>query len=534
MALGVAQVHPQQLGGEELRLVAARAGPDLQDHALLVVGVARQQQHAEPFDQLGLARLQPSDLVLGQVVHLLVARVAHLQRLGQLLADRAEVAPGGDDGLDLGHLLAQALERGRVRRRLGLEQLGVHGVVLGRDLDELGVDHEAASGRRPAGAERLRPHRQRPARQDGAALRDLVPVCDEGVLERHERDFDHVVAGLAGGDHLDPDPRRPQPAHQGVAAVTRAELQQLVADGGDHGNQDDARDDQPHRRQLADDRERQDRDDQDDDEELGAAARMSGGVLAGRRHGQRIAGLESVDRHVLGAVVLERTPHVRRPRHQQQIADEDDDPDQALGELQPEALIHATDGRLGQEERQQEEDPHAEGQRDNEHAADRDGVALAQAFLCTGRLWLGRPRVRIRVARAMRFVGGGARGTRRFIGGGAEDRHERQPHDRMQQRPGRAAHSPGRTGRRAAHSTRALPLGLFRGQGLESCGANEPARPGDEGVVQHHQPANERQAHRPTRAQAEVEPFGGPDDRTVGVPQGDRECMAAAHQDALD
>ena len=72
-------------------------------------------------------------------------------------------------------------------------------------------------------------------------------------------------------------------------------------------------------------------------------------VLASGLDGQRIARLEGVDRHVLGAVVLERAAHVGRSRHDQQIADEDDDPDQALRELQPEALVDATDGRLGEE-----------------------------------------------------------------------------------------------------------------------------------------------------------------------------------------
>ena len=45
-ALGVAQVHPQQVAGEQRRLLAALAGLDLEDHVLVVVGVARDQQHA--------------------------------------------------------------------------------------------------------------------------------------------------------------------------------------------------------------------------------------------------------------------------------------------------------------------------------------------------------------------------------------------------------------------------------------------------------------------------------------------------------
>ena len=42
--LGVAQVHPQQVAGEQRRLLAALAGLDLEDHVAVVVGVARDQQ----------------------------------------------------------------------------------------------------------------------------------------------------------------------------------------------------------------------------------------------------------------------------------------------------------------------------------------------------------------------------------------------------------------------------------------------------------------------------------------------------------
>ena len=55
LPLGVAQVHPQQVAGEQRRLLAALAGLDLQDHVLAVVGVARQQQLA----QLVLQRALP-------------------------------------------------------------------------------------------------------------------------------------------------------------------------------------------------------------------------------------------------------------------------------------------------------------------------------------------------------------------------------------------------------------------------------------------------------------------------------------------
>ena len=45
--LGVAQVHPQQVAGEQGRLLAALAGLDLEDDVAVVVGVARDEHPAQ-------------------------------------------------------------------------------------------------------------------------------------------------------------------------------------------------------------------------------------------------------------------------------------------------------------------------------------------------------------------------------------------------------------------------------------------------------------------------------------------------------
>ncbi len=47
LPLGVAQVHPQQVRGEQGRLLAALAGHDLDDDVAVVVGVARDEQAAQ-------------------------------------------------------------------------------------------------------------------------------------------------------------------------------------------------------------------------------------------------------------------------------------------------------------------------------------------------------------------------------------------------------------------------------------------------------------------------------------------------------
>ena len=70
MALGVALVHPKELGGEQGRLLAAGSGPDLDDHVLVVVRIARQEQHTQLFDQRGLRVLGGLDLCARQVAQL--------------------------------------------------------------------------------------------------------------------------------------------------------------------------------------------------------------------------------------------------------------------------------------------------------------------------------------------------------------------------------------------------------------------------------------------------------------------------------
>ena len=62
--LGVARVHAEQLAREQRRLVAARAGADLEDHVLVVVGVARDQEQADLALELRAARLELGDLAL--------------------------------------------------------------------------------------------------------------------------------------------------------------------------------------------------------------------------------------------------------------------------------------------------------------------------------------------------------------------------------------------------------------------------------------------------------------------------------------
>ena len=51
LALGIAQVHARQVGGEEGRLVAAGAGADLEEDVARVVGIARQERRLQLGEQ---------------------------------------------------------------------------------------------------------------------------------------------------------------------------------------------------------------------------------------------------------------------------------------------------------------------------------------------------------------------------------------------------------------------------------------------------------------------------------------------------
>ena len=118
MALGVADVHPVELGGEQGRLLAAGAGPDLQDHVAIVVRVAREEQDLELLEQARLVGLEAVDLVAGHgplVVR--VARLSYFARAGELGARRLEPAERRDGGFEARQLPAEAAELGRGRRR---------------------------------------------------------------------------------------------------------------------------------------------------------------------------------------------------------------------------------------------------------------------------------------------------------------------------------------------------------------------------------------------------------------------------------
>src|SRR6478609_6612759 len=139
-ALGVAQVHAQQVAREQGGLVAAGARLDLQEHVLVVAGVTRDQEKAELLGDLLALLLQ--DLDLGGEVRV----------VGRELAGGPDVVagllPGPVGGDDRGELRVALVELARVGlvgvdRRVG-ELLLEIGVLADQFLDRL--EHLRAPG----------------------------------------------------------------------------------------------------------------------------------------------------------------------------------------------------------------------------------------------------------------------------------------------------------------------------------------------------------------------------------------------------
>jgi hypothetical protein len=133
LPLREAGVHPEDLGGEEGRFLAAGARPDLQQDVLLVVGILGDQQQGD----LGVQRVPPGlervQLLVGHLPQLRVRlhpdHLLHLRELGQ----HALVGPVAlHDGDDVLRLAGQLLVGGRVpcdvlvgHPRLDLAQAGL-------------------------------------------------------------------------------------------------------------------------------------------------------------------------------------------------------------------------------------------------------------------------------------------------------------------------------------------------------------------------------------------------------------------------
>ena len=275
--------------------------------------------------------------------------VAHLAGAGELVAGGLQAAERLHDRLEPGQLLAEPSQLRRVASRSRAAPARPGGRRIGgrpppawrRGQLRRRVARSAGRRRRWRAGGVVRLGRVERLRSGSwpSRLGTVSPSAAQRLLHRHDRDLDHVVGRLLGRDLLDQHARVEQHPHDRVGAMRAPEPQDLVADRGDDRDQQDPAADHHQRRLPADQAERDDRQEDDHDQELGAAALVGGRVLADLGRGQRVAGLERVDRHVLGAVVLEDPPDVRGARDQHQVAEEDRDPDQPLDEVLDQAVL---------------------------------------------------------------------------------------------------------------------------------------------------------------------------------------------------
>ena len=241
VALGVADVHPVELGGEQGRLVAAGAAADLHDHVAVVVRVARQEEDLQLLDQARLVGLEPVDLVAG---HRLAARRRRrpMSRSSRAPASSARVASSRRKASTTGSrrasswpsrrmaagsvdvsgrassawrssywraISASLASRSLMTRAAGRSERSAGVVVVGAGA--ACAVAAAAGSRRRRGVEA-----HRPLLELARALRDGLAVGDERLLHRHDGDLDHVVGRLLRRDHLDEEARVEQDLDQRV------------------------------------------------------------------------------------------------------------------------------------------------------------------------------------------------------------------------------------------------------------------------------------------------------------------------------
>src|SRR6266516_1241925 len=117
------RVHAKQLGGEQRRLIASRAGTDLHDRIAVIEGVRGGEQVGEPaLESLDLG-VQPVNVRAGQLRQLGIPVLEHFARLGELPLEPVQPVVRLTDLVEPCVLAAQLPELGRIPRGLGVGQL---------------------------------------------------------------------------------------------------------------------------------------------------------------------------------------------------------------------------------------------------------------------------------------------------------------------------------------------------------------------------------------------------------------------------
>ena len=153
--LGEAAVHPEQIRGEERRLVAAGTRADFEDDVLLVVRILRNEEDLEILQQRLAPHLERLQLLARQIAHVGIVAVDELLGARDVLFDAPVLAELLHERLELGERLRRAAVFGRVGLHLRRAELGHQLVVLVLDAQQLVEHHQIVRTVRLERVERL-------------------------------------------------------------------------------------------------------------------------------------------------------------------------------------------------------------------------------------------------------------------------------------------------------------------------------------------------------------------------------------------
>ena len=196
--------------------------------------------------------------------------------------------------------------------------------------------------------------------------RPRLPLAVQELIHRSDGDLHLRLVGIARRQRLQQQPRRDDRLHERAVRVLAAEAQQLVGDPRDDGNQQDSREHPQPQVGRAQQGEQHHRNRHDFEQERRPAAGMSRWILRHVRRVQRIVVLPGVNSHVFGAVISVDTLHIRHGADQRNVADQQAQTDQTLGQVAPEAAGAAKDvlGNPDDSQRRHEEDADTKDERD--------------------------------------------------------------------------------------------------------------------------------------------------------------------------
>ena len=161
-------------------------------------------------------------------------------------------------------------------------------------------------------------------------MRHLLSVYFQRLLQGSKRHFYLFVSRFFSRHSLQPESGEQHGFDQRIFSMSGTEVDELVAKGRNHGNEQDTGQHHQPQRRPADQRENQDSNHQYHKEKAGATAYVGFVVFFYDFNFQRNPMFIGVHHLVLGAVIGEDTLDVRQQANQFQVGNEDGQPDGAF------------------------------------------------------------------------------------------------------------------------------------------------------------------------------------------------------------